>query len=373
MNRQLVNRARGELPVAASDLPSEPYGGGFFVVLDMSQAAYTKLHLLIAMVLTACLFAAIASVVWYDTTGRGGSNLGRQFSYDLDEYRKVPPELILYEQVSEPVPLGTRRARSICVGPDQGIYVVGDRFVLMMDAKGAVISEFTLPAEALCVAVDAEGSIFLGMTDHVERWDPSGKLLARWEPYAAGSVLTSLAVTKQGVWVADAGQRKVHFYDPAGERVRSFGEFQIPSPHFDLAMGGDNLLRVSHPGLRRLEEYTTLGELVYYWGQSSLAIEGFCGCCNPVNFALLPDGQGYVTCEKGLTRVKVYDLEGKFVGVVAGAESFRRHDQVSNELSADTTASALDVAIDGAGRVLVLDPCIAEIRFFARKQQEQSP
>ncbi|MBM3243119.1 hypothetical protein FJZ31_43220, partial [Candidatus Poribacteria bacterium] len=50
-------------------------------------------------------------------------------------------------------------------------------------------------------------------------------------------------------------------------------------------------------------------------GYLSMDIDGFCGCCNPVNFAMLPDGR-FVTCEKGLPRVKIYDADGTFSGVV---------------------------------------------------------
>ncbi len=63
------------------------------------------------------------------------------------------------------------------------------------------------------------------------------------------------------------------------------------------------------------------GELEFAWGKPSAGIEGFCGCCNPVGLAMLPDGR-CVTCEKGLPRVKVYSTEGVFESVVAGPETF---------------------------------------------------
>ena len=67
-------------------------------------------------------------------------------------------------------------------------------------------------------------------------------------------------------------------------------------------MASDGLLRVVNPGRHRIEAYTFDGDLEFSWGKVSVGIEGFCGCCNPVNFAILSDGS-FITCEKGLTRV----------------------------------------------------------------------
>jgi len=82
--------------------------------------------------------------------------------------------------------------------------------------------------------------------------------------------------------------------------------------------------------------------------------EGFCGCCNPSHIALFPDGR-FVTSEKGLPRVKVYDAKGVFVGLVAGPDMFAED------------AVGLDLAVDSRGRILVLDPARRMVRVFAAK------
>jgi hypothetical protein len=96
-----------------------------------------------------------------------------------------------------------------------------------------------------------------------------------------------------------------------------------------------------------------------------MGIEGFAGCGNPVNFALLPDSK-YVTCEKGLPRVKIYDVDGTFVGVVAGAEHFPTY--TYDGFSSDQTGE-LDVAVDSDGRVLVLDAVERTVRIFTKIQE----
>ena len=81
---------------------------------------------------------------------------------------------------------------------------------------------------------------------------------------------------------------------------------------------------------------------------------GFCGCCNPTHLALLPGG-GFVTSEKGITRVKVNNDHGDHQSIVAGADVF-------NE---GTTGLAL--AVNSDGRILVLDPVRGQVRTFARR------
>ncbi|MHC4639708.1 MAG: NHL repeat-containing protein, partial [Planctomycetota bacterium] len=127
--------------------------------------------------------------------------------------------------------------------------------------------------------------------------------------------MTSIAVYENNVFAADAGNRIVMRYDTQGKLINTIGQknternipgFLIPSPYFDLAVGKDGLLRVVNPGLHRIEAYTFDGDLEFWWGRTSTLVEGFCGCCNPVNFAILDD-RSFVTCEKGLVRVKIYD------------------------------------------------------------------
>jgi hypothetical protein len=86
-----------------------------------------------------------------------------------------------------------------------------------------------------------------------------------------------------------------------------------------------------------------------------MTLDGFCGCCNPSHLALTPDGK-FITSEKGLPRVKVYDRAGRFECVVAGPDRFAR----------DTVG--LDVAVDSTGRILVLDPAAGAVRVFEKRE-----
>ena len=80
-------------------------------------------------------------------------------------------------------------------------------------------------------------------------------------------------------------------------------------------------------------------------------MEGFCGCCNPSNFAMIYDSL-FVTSEKGIERVKIYNADGTFRCVVAGPDQF------------EAGTKGLDLAVDKNNRILVLDPVKKLIRIF---------
>ena len=339
----------------------------------------SRVGVLIGLVVVAAAAVAVSVVVYSDKIGRGGSGLGPSYDYDLSELRRVDPKLILYaEDPAAAIATGLTGPGAIAVGPDDAVYVAGEAGIRVFDARGALVRHIGLTGPSRCLAVDADGTIYAGLKDRVVVVDASGKVRATWPDAGGKALLTSVAVTKTDVFVADAGNRVVLRYDKAGRLLGQIGRkdpqrnipgFIVPSPYLDLAAAPDGLIRVANPGRHRIEAYTPGGDLELAWGTPSAAnVEGFPGCCNPVNFAIGPDGE-FVTCEKGLTRVKVYDAAGAFDGVVAAPAQFARHDRIlAAGGPAAVAASALDVAVDARSRVLVLDPCTGEVRVFVRKK-----
>ena len=99
-----------------------------------------------------------------------------------------------------------------------------------------------------------------------------------------------------------------------------------------------------------------------------MTLEGFMPCCNPVNFAVLPQG-GFVTAEKGVTRIKIYNSDGGFLGVVAGPDQLLKPGTARVcEAPAQCQAGGFDVAVDTAGRVFVLDTIKNLIRVYTKKR-----
>ena len=331
----------------------------------------------VAALIAAAIVIAVVAVVRLDTTGRKGSGLSGEFAYDLSQLAKVDPNLILYAQSGLPVSTGFKQSRAIALDANGRMYIAGDRAIRVLSNAGDFQKMIELPGEPQCLTVAEDGGIYVGLKDHVEVLSPEGKPVASWDNLGDEAVLTSIARYKDDIFVADAGHRIVLHYDAAGTLVGHIGEkdpdknvpgFVIPSPHFDLAVSRDGLLRVADPGRNRIETYTADGHLEFWWGERSVKIDGFCGCCNPVNFALLPNGW-FVTSEKGLVRVKVYDSDGRFVGVVAGPAQLTGGSLMRIcETPEECQGPAFDVAAGVDGRVYVLDTIHNVIRIFSRKE-----
>ncbi|MCK4563189.1 MAG: NHL repeat-containing protein [Verrucomicrobia bacterium] len=286
------------------------------------------------------------------------TELGKSFDYSLDEYRQVDPSLIHYTEVEPLVPtLG--KISALAVAPDGKIYVGGEDAVQRFPDGGT----FLVDGIPTCMAVDDDGTMFVGMQDHVEirskNWEKTV-----WPSPGGKAYLTSIVVDDEYVYVADAGNRRVWRYDKAGGKPLEIGRkdsangvrgFNIPSPFFDVDLGPDGSLWAVNPGYHALENYRPDGMPISSWEKSSFMIEGFSGCCNPSHFALMPDGS-FVTAEKGLPRVKIHNVDGSLRCVVAAPDQF------------DEGVVGLDVAVDDEGRIYVLDPSRNQVRIFEEKE-----
>lgn len=312
------------------------------------------------------------AVTWAMLLACGGCGLGESdlpsadSSDDLPKVQKIDPALIHYEQTGA-FPVEMQQVHALAVGPEDRIYVGGDKAVFVFgDSDGTRQLEIALDDEPTCLAVGNvehafPGRIYVGFRRHLEVFDADGKRVKSWDTLGEKAQITSIAADEEDVFVADAGNRIVLRYGVSGELIGRIGRrddrrqipgFVITSTYFDLAVSPDGLLRVVNPRLLRLEAYTFDGDLEHHWGESASSIEGFFGCCNPAHFAVLSDGR-FVTAEKGVARIKVYDSEGRFESVVAGPEQL--------------PVEAADLTTDSRGRILVLDPKAKRVRIFGPK------
>lgn len=268
------------------------------------------------------------------------------------------------------------------------MYVSGDFAIRRFDADGRKLSEIPTTEPPGAIAVGADGKIYATFGAKVWVYDPNGQRVATW-PTRENAMFTSIAATEAGVFVANASERVVLRYGRDGElrdvigkkdEARNVPGFVVPSPYFDLAMAPDGLLRVVNPGRHKIEAYTVDGDHEVAWGRfSAIDPGGFVGCCNPANIAILPSPHspgsfaGFVTAEKGLSRIKVYDPDGKFVGFLAGPDTFARHDALVSARPSGQPFMALDVAAGADGRVYVLDGAVGNVRVFVWKAGGESP
>jgi hypothetical protein len=316
------------------------------------------------------------------TPGQAAEKRGNPFAYDVSRLARTDPKLVHYEQVAR-ITSPRKDPKRIAIGPDDNLYVAAGNYISVLNGQGVPLRHIALGGMARCLAVHRDGELFAGLRDHVELYDNQGERRATWESPGARTWLTGITATGSDVFLADAGNRIVLRCNPEGKILARIGAkdkdrgvpgFIIPSPFFDLEMHRDGLLRVGNPGRHRVEAYTPDGDLEVVWGRPTNQIDGFCGCCNPINLALFPDGR-IVTCEKGLPRVKVYQPDGTLESVVAGPESFPANAKATAgvRLADGTPPGGLDAAVDSKGRIYILDLVQGDILVMARKTTVPAP
>jgi len=309
------------------------------------------------------LALTIIIIIGKDFIGnKAGKNIENPYEYNVDEFRKVDSTAILFHETqSFPVTAGV--PAGIAISGKQ-IIVVTEKLLLKYYYSGKELLRKELPDTASCVTVADNNEIWVGTRHSVALFDPSGTLLKRWNSFGDRSVITSLAVSGEDVYVADAGNRIVYHCNTSGQIINKIGEkdehlqvpgYILPSPYFDLAIDHSGLLWVANTGQHSLENYNQDGSMRASWGVASFKIEGFTGCCNPAQFALLADNS-FITSEKGMPRIKWYDQKGNFKGVVASPDMFK------------DGWYAPDLAVDADQRVIALDFDRKQVRIFEKNE-----
>jgi hypothetical protein len=328
----------------------------------MANTGNTRVVVRVLILLVLAVAVAGVAFVMLRATARRQSN---PYAYNLDAFKKTDPALIQYEEVNQ-IKLGITNLHGIAMNEQHGrIVVCGDNVLVFIDKDGKSFSKLNIEGSATCVAVDDSSDIYLGMTDHIAVLDKDGILKAEWGKPDDKVFLTSIALSGDRVFAADFASRIVWRYDKNGKMLGRIGDrneakgvlgFIVPSPYFDVAAVEDKegSLWIVSPGRQRVEHYTPDGVLLDSWGHAGMDIESFCGCCNPSHIAIMQDG-AFVTSEKGLPRIKIYEPDGKFRCVVAAVHHF------------DEDTVGMDLAVDWTGRILVLDPKAGSVRIFAKK------
>jgi hypothetical protein len=283
------------------------------------------------------------------------------YEYDVTRYHAVDPAKVLYSE-QERVPAVVASPHAIAVSASGSLYIGGAKEIsrIMQNAK----ESFAVSAQVMAMALDEAGNLYAGFQDHIEVYDRNLVRKAEWISLGEKAIITSVAVGKTEVFVCDAGQKIVWKFSRAGALLGQIGgeaagadaphEFVIPSAYFDVVVSGDGLPWVVDPGRQKVRLFDAEGRKKAEWGSASMDWQGFCGCCNPSHIAILPGG-GFGTAEKGLPRVKVYDAQGRWEGVVEAPDNF------------PADAEGLDVAVDGQGRIYVLVPAEGQVRIYVRK------
>ena len=290
---------------------------------------------------------------------RRGKNIENPYAFDLSEYSKVDSSEIVYTEIKA-IQLAVSEPKGVEY-KDEFIYVIADKRFIKLNIEGQILLQIQLDETPSAIAV--EDQIWIALTNQVICFDLEGNEISRWDDYGPRSVITSLAVSSSSIYVADAGNRVVYECSHDGTLIQRIGEkdeqkavpgFIIPSPYFEVDLSEEGFLWATDPGRHSLENFNADGSLRTSWTKSSVRTEGFSGCCNPSHMAILYDNS-FITSEKGIARVKIYDQHGEYVGVVASPDMF------------DEDAEPADVCVDENGQVILLDFSRKQIRIFKPK------
>lgn len=277
---------------------------------------------------------------------------------ELKEDGRIEKQPALYEEIMS-LALPLEQPKGLTVDATGRILVLGDQRVLGYRPDHRWVQEIASVGSTEAIAMDEAGAIYLLSPEGIAVFDRNGNKQREWGLPGNMTTPISLAVGEGHVYIADMGNRAVWRSDKQGRepvqvRLPRGDHFVVPSPFFDLAVSNEGDLWVVNPGKRKIYRFTPDGDLKTAWGETSMTIEGFTGCCNPTHIAVADDGTVF-TSEKGFVRVKAYDSRGVFQGVVADSSCFL------------PGTTGLDLAVDRQGNVYILDPKKKLVRVFAKK------
>jgi sugar lactone lactonase YvrE len=288
-------------------------------------------------------------------------NEENSYSMKMDSLGEIPTAKFCATNYSSILLQGTK-SEAIAVDKNNNIYVSSDKKIICLDTNGNSVSEINCDYLATALAFSGD-KLIAAFTNEISIYDATGKQLINWKLENEKSYITSLAAIDGKIYVADAQAAMVYCFSEEGKLLKTIGQtadkkeltfFVLPSYYFDVAIGNDKTLWIANTGRHKLVQLDNDEHIISSWGETSSAVEGFCGCCNPSNFALINDGS-FITAEKGLVRIKKYNKNGDFECVIAGPEKFKED------------AKGLDIAIDSNDRIYVLEPEAMKIHVFEVK------
>jgi len=286
------------------------------------------------------------------------------YKYNIDNLKEIDPALVCYDEVMKIKP-ETENIYGIAIDNNDEIFISGEKKIYVFNNIGELTNAFSTQENINALNFLPNNNLIVSYQKKLVEINNKGEEINEWNPLNEKSLFTSLAVNDTSVFAADAGNKVVLQYNFDGEIIMEIGKkdttrkipgFIIPSGYFDLLIGRYGELWVVNPGFHELYHFNSKGNLVSTWGETSMQLDGFSGCCNPSHIAMLSDGS-FVTSEKGIERVKIHDQSGDFQCVVAAPDHFEQG------------TKGLDLAVDSKDRIYVLDPVKKVVNVFQKKSE----
>lgn len=282
------------------------------------------------------------------------------YAFDISEFKQVDPALIKYKESKR---INLYHAGPKAINYNNGKLALGfENQIQVIDTSGREIFRKSINKPATAIFISDSDQIYLACKTYLEVYDMNGVLIESWPEIDSTAFITSITQKDNWLFVANASKPEIIRYNTTGEislrfdgknqELSEYG-FVIPSPYFDVNVDPYNELWIANTGLQHVQNYTADGKLRAYWGGNGYDAEDFTGCCNPAHFSILSDGS-FVTCEKGLVRIKVYKPSGELDAFVAPPQAFAKNSE------------PLDLTTDELDNVYALDITQRMIRKFKR-------
>jgi hypothetical protein len=309
----------------------------------------------------AVIIFLIAGLYYFNSFLTKASDNPYEYSIDSGDQNSINKQL--YKEIKQ-ILLPFAKAHALSVGPGSRLYVSGDKTVMCLKDLKEKIFNTVLDEPAGALAVSKEGNLYTGLSDRVIVLNQNGAVMDEWSSLGEKAVITEVAVSEDNVFIADAGNKFIWHFDVSGRLIgkmdgknnpKNSHGFIVPSPYFDVAIGENNTVWITNPGKHSVEQYSFSGEYLSSWEKPYDASGGFKGCCNPTDITIL-QGNYMITSEKGLVHVKLFTLQGDFMGLIADEDTFGEG------------AAGLDLDTDSEGRIYILDPEKSIVHLFEKEK-----
>ena len=210
-----------------------------------------------------------------------------------------------------------RDLSNFCVNAD-GNFLACDAAgssIKVISPEDKLVATWKLKFSPQAICARADGTVFVGGWGHLARLDSSGKMKKSVKGKGAKNSVSGIAATDKYVFVvlrASTGFVVYRFNHDFEEPKKILSNLRGCCGQLDVA-AGKGVIYLAENARHRVLKVDPEGKVLKSWGKRDRkGLEGFTGCCNPMNVCVGPEGNVY-TSESGPGRVKCYTPEGKYL------------------------------------------------------------
>ena len=221
---------------------------------------------------------------------------------------------------------------TICLTAD-GKLLAGDssrKEIKVFDLDGKLLDTWKVEMKVSAICLGPEETIYIGAPGKLARLDKKGKILktvAAADGKFPKAKVSGLTVDGKDLFATFGSGRSlrstgvlVRLNLDMGEAKTLAEKLRGCCQRLDVT-SKDGVIYLAENTRHRIVKYDREGKVLGKWGKADRRgadLAGFGSCCNPMNLYFGPEGELY-TSESGLGRVKRYDVDGKFLGLVGYA------------------------------------------------------